>query len=140
MKQFFNTIAIIVVLIFSVQAGYSQVDSTIQLCQKQITLPFISDGQVYSAFLNGDEVAEFHVTFYGESTYRIAAYSGVSEGNLIFSLYDVDKNLLFTNKDYQNAAYWDFKFDNTVDCIIEATLEPKNLTTGIAVVLIGFQQ
>ena len=139
MKQFFNTIAIIVVLIFSMQAAYSQVDSTIRLCQKQITLPFISDGQVYSAFLNGDEVAEFHVTFYGESTYRIAAYSGTSEGasdtlQLKAGIYNL------TNKDYQNAAYWDFKFDNSVDCIIEATLEPKNLTTGIAVVLIGFQQ
>jgi len=140
MKQFFNTVAVIVALTIISGTTFAQVDSTIQLCQRQIVLPFISDGQVYSAFLNGDEVAEFHVTFYGGSTYRVAAYSGLSEGNLVFSLYDIDKNLLFTNKDYQNVGYWDFKFENSIDCVIEATLEPKNLTSGVGVVLIGFQQ
>lgn len=127
------------ILLMSNQAN-AQLDSTIMLCQKHIQLPFISDGQSYTALLNGDEVAEFYATFYGESTYRLATYSGTSEGNIIFSVYDQERNLLFTNDDFENTPYWDFKFDYTMDCIIEARLDAKYLKSGIAVMLIGFQQ
>lgn len=118
----------------------AQLDSTMQLCQRHMNLPFISDGQSYSALLNGDEVAEFYATFYGESTYRLVAYTGTTEGNIIFSVYDQERNLLFTNNDYENTPFWDFEFDYTMDCIIEAKLDAKNTTSGIAVLLIGFQQ
>ena len=37
---------------------------------------FISDGQVYRAFLEEDQVAEFSMTFYGNSTYRISTSAG----------------------------------------------------------------
>lgn len=118
----------------------AQLDATVQLCQSHMNLPFISDGQSYTALLNGDEVAEFYATFYGESIYRIVGNSGDSEGNLIFSIYDQERNLLFTNRDFENISFWDFKFDYTMDCIIEAKLDLKNSTSGIAVLLIGFQQ
>ncbi len=115
-------------------------DSTLNLCQSHMNLPYISDGQSYTALLNGDEIAEFHATFYGESIYRLVGYSGTNEGNLIFSVYDQERNLLFTNNDYQNIPFWNFEFDYTMDCIIEARLDAKHLTSGIAVLLIGFQQ
>ena len=120
--------------------SYSQLDTIMELCTKHMVTPYISDGQQYKALLNNDEIAEFHSTFYGGSTYRIVGYSGTSEGNLIFSLYDSDRNLLFSNKDYENAPYWDFEFNSTVDCIIEAKLNSKNLISGFAIMLIGFQQ
>lgn len=109
-------------------------------CTKYITHPYISDGQEYRALLNGDEVAEFHATFYGGSIYRIAACTGTADGGLIFSVYDSDKHLLFTNKDYENTPYWDFKFKTTVDCIIEAQLDLKTKNSGMAIMLIGFKQ
>jgi hypothetical protein len=135
-------IFIITVLIFSIYSNVAkaQMDSTIMLCQSQMKLPFISDGQSYTALLNGDETAEFYATFYGGSTYRIVGYSGNEEGNLIFSVYDKERNLLFSNYDYENTPYWDFEFDNTMDCIIEARLDLKNLNSGIIVLFIGFQQ
>lgn len=133
------TTIFMVALMFSNQLQ-AQLDSTMSLCQSHMNLPFISDGQSYTALLNGDEIAEFHATFYGESTYRIIAYTGTNEGNIIFSVYDQERNLIFTNNDYQNTPYWDFEFDYTMDCIIEAKLDSKNLSSGIAVLLIGFQQ
>ncbi|MCK4662982.1 MAG: hypothetical protein KAT68_08965 [Bacteroidales bacterium] len=131
---------ILLISFFINNLSYSQLDTIMELCTKHMVSPYISDGQQYKALLNNDEIAEFHSTFYGGSTYRIVGYSGTSEGNLIFSLYDSDRNLLFSNKDYENAPYWDFEFKSTVDCIIEAKLNSKNLISGFAIMLIGFKQ
>ena len=117
----------------------AQVENTTQMCAKHIVPPYVSDGQQYRALLNGEEIAEFHATFYGGSTYRISACSGTSEGSLIFSIYDKERNLLFTNRDYQNSPFWDFQFNSTMECIIEAELEKKD-GSGFAILLIGFKQ
>lgn len=140
MKKTIILLSLLVSVVFVSKKAQAQLDSTLRLCQSHMDLPFISDGQSYTALLNGDEVAEFYATFYGESTYRIVAYSGTTEGNIIFSVYDQERNLLFTNDDYENTPYWDFKFDYTMDCIIEAKLDAKYLKSGIAVMLIGFEQ
>jgi len=137
-------IAFVILLFLAINTlpykSFGQIDSTLRLCQSHMNLPFISDGQSYTALLNGEEVAEFYATFYGGSTYRIVGYTGDSEGNIVFSVYDQERNLLFTNFDFGNTPYWDFEFDYTMDCIIEAKLDSKNLTSGIAVLLIGFKQ
>lgn len=139
-KGIIYTSIIVVILALSALKSNAQIDSTLNLCKKQMILPFVTDGQTYKALLNGDETAEFYATFYGESTYRIVGYSGNSKGNLIFSVYDKERNLLFTNTDYKNAPYWDFEFEYSMDCIIEAKLDSKNKKSGFAVLLIGFKQ
>jgi hypothetical protein len=121
----------------------AQCDSIANGCAKRNMDPsFISDGQQYRALLvNSDETAEFHTTFYGGSIYRIAACSGMTDGNLVFSVFDSQHNLLFTNSNHDNAPYWDFKVKSTVDCIIDAQLNSTtNSGSGCAVILIGFKQ
>lgn len=140
MKNIGYTILLILVVMILPQVSSAQLDSTMNKCRSKMVMPFVTDGQTYTALINGDEVAEFHSTFYGENTYRIVGYSGKEEGNLIFSIYDRDRNLLFSNIDYNNAPYWDLEFDYSMDCIIEARLDSKNITSGFAVLLIGFQQ
>ena len=120
--------------------SYSQLDTIMELCTKHMVTPYISDGQQYKALLNNDEIAEFHATFYGGSTYRIVGFSGLQKGNLAITVYDEERNILFSNTDYENIPYWDFKFNSTLNCIIEAKLDSKNLTSGITVLLIGFIQ
>ena len=119
-------------------------DTVASVCAKHFANQFISDGQQYRALLmNADETAEFHVTLYGGTLYRIAACSGLKDGDLVFSVYDTDteRNLLFTNKDFKNSPYWDFKISNTLDCVIEAKLDNEgSKSSGRAVVLIGFKQ
>lgn len=115
-------------------------DTVANICIKHLENKFISDGQQYrSLLMNNDETAEFHTVLYGGTIYRIAACSGLTDGNLIFSVYDTERHLLFTNHDFKNAPYWDFKINNTLDCIIEAKLDGPQ-TSGRAVVLIGFKQ
>jgi hypothetical protein len=120
----------------------AQCDTIARMCEKHIIASFISDGQQYrSLLLNSEEYAEFHTTFFGETTYRIAACSGTSDGNLIFNIYDQDRHLLFSNRNQKNAPYWDFKVKSTVETIIEAQLDVnRNPGSGCAVILIGFKQ
>ena len=105
---------------------------------KQLNRIFISDGQVYRAFLNDDEAAEFEVTFYGGSTYRIATSAGSDDTYIIFEVYDKERNLLFSNEDYEYAPYWDFEIENSLDCTIEVKLDVDKKLSGCASVMIGF--
>ena len=120
----------------------AQCDSIAKLCTKHIIAQFVSDGQSYRSLLvDSEETAEFHTTFFGETTYRLAACSGKTDGNLIFNIYDQDRHLLFTNKNFANSPYWDFKVKSTIEATIEAQLDAsKNSGSGCAVILIGFKQ
>ncbi len=141
MKKIF-ALSILIISLFSVKTNYAQgiCDTIVSRCTQHLPANYISDGQAYNALLINDEIAEFHVTLYGNSIYRIAACSGLEDGNLIFSVYDQNRNLLFTNKDFANAPYWDFKITNTLDCIIEAQLDIEKVSSGCAVLLIGFKK
>lgn len=129
-------------LAFVLQTSYVQAQEEVitAVCDKYMLPPFVSDGQQYRALINTDEVAEFRATFYGGSVYRITACSGKEEGQLIFSIYDRERNELFSNRGFNNAPYWDFKFNSTVDCIIEAYLAPTGPTSGFAILQIGFSK
>lgn len=99
---------------------------------------FISDGQVYRTFLNDDEASEFESTFYGGSTYRIATSAGIEDNYIIFEVYDKERNLLFSNEDYEYAPYWDFSVENSLNCTIEVKLDVDKKVSGCASVMIGF--
>lgn len=139
-KHIFTFISLAVISFVFASKASAQCDTIATLCSKHMTSKYISDGQSYRALLLDQEVAEFHVTLFGGSTYRIAACSGLSDGNLIFSVFDQERNLLFTNSEHKNAPYWDFKLKSTVDVIIEAQLAGGNTASGCAVLLIGFKQ
>lgn len=120
--------------------AFAQCDTIASICEKNITAEYIPDGQFYRALLREDEVAEFEATLFGGATYRVAACSGLSEGNLIFSVYDKQRNLLFSNKELNNEPYWDLVVANTLDVIINAELDPGKANSGCAVLLIGFKR
>ncbi|HTL80807.1 MAG TPA: hypothetical protein VL651_03835 [Bacteroidia bacterium] len=145
MKKFFLFLLVTAGVAFAEQAS-AQCDSTSHLCAKHIIPPFVSDGQTYRALVLSGQNAEFKTTFFQGSTYRIAAGSGLTEGNLIFSIYSEDPNtgerqLIFTNSQHDYAPYWDFKVNATVEVVIEASLNPSSgKDSGCAVMLIGFKQ
>jgi hypothetical protein len=99
---------------------------------------FISDGQVYRAFLRDDEASEFQSTFYGGSTYRIATSAGIKDNYIIFEVFDTERNLLFSNEDYEYAPYWDFSVENSLNVTIEVKLDVDKKVSGCASVMIGF--
>ncbi len=143
MRQLLTLLAIVFI---SGHTFSQECDSLANICYKHLSADaksgkvFISDGQVYKAFVDAEQSAEFKVTLYGGSLYRIAATAGSKGDYVIFSVYDKDHNLLFTNEDFGNKPYWDFKVDNTLDCYIEARLDLDKKVSGCIVVLLGFQK
>jgi len=120
--------------------SHAQCDTIAVACQNFITQNYISDGQVYRSLLNGDDVAEFQSTLFGGNTYRIAVCSGISDSNLIFRLSDQERNVLFSNTDYDKEPYWDFYVENTMQVSIEVLLDNTRKDSGCAVVVIGFKK
>jgi hypothetical protein len=139
MKKITTLLMLIALISFSSEM-FAQCDSLADYCQKHITSQYISDGQTYRALLSGDDVAEFQTTLFKGTTYRIAACSGSTDNNLIFKIVDQDKNILFSNADYSNAAYWDFFVEYTMSVTIESTLDKNKTDSGCAVIVIGFKK
>lgn len=135
-----NFILLVALALSSTFAANAQCDDIADVCADHLSKAFISDGQFYRALLFGDQVAEFETTLFGASTYRVVACSGDQPGNLIFRVYDQERNLLFTNAEYSNAPHWDFVVSNTMNCIIEAQLDPNRIESGCAVLVIGFKK
>lgn len=98
---------------------------------------FVSDGQVYTAFLD-NEKAEFKTTLYGGSVYRIAASAGTRDDFALFTIKDLDDNVLFTNRNQKNSPYWDFKIESTIPVVIQTELDTDKKITGCIVMMIGF--
>ncbi|MEX2597864.1 MAG: hypothetical protein WEC59_13145 [Salibacteraceae bacterium] len=121
-------------------SAVAQCEITADVCQSHITDRYLSDGQHYRALLLNDQVAEFNATLYGGTTYRLAACSGTQDGNLIFRMFDKERNLIYKNDDFQNAPHWDFQMESTIDVIIEAELDPIAGASGCAVMLMGFRR
>lgn len=107
-------------------------------CRGNFQHPYIVTNQPFKALLAGDEIAEFKLTLFSGTTYRISAGSA---GNkyIIFSVFDNNHNLLFTNKDYDNAPYWDFQVEGYMDCIVEAKLDNSIAQSGFAIIMTGFK-
>jgi len=87
---------------------------------------YLSDGKDHRALLSGAEIAEFVVTFFAGNKYRIAACTGVG-GPLSFTVLDHLGNLLFTNKEHENAPYWDLEFPITIESKIVIQLPPETI-------------
>lgn len=135
-------LSVLAVLMSTFSATAQDCDSVARVVETYIInddkgKPFVSDGQMYVAFLD-NEKAEFKTTLYGGSYYRVAASAGVKDDYVIFSIFDLEDNLLFTNKDYKNSPYWDFKIENTVPVRIQTELDTDKKVTGCAVMMIGF--
>lgn len=139
LKYFFSASLFVVLSVaFSID-GKAQCDTIAKICSDNFTEEYLSDGQQYRALLIDDQTAEFHLTLYGGSTYRFGACSGMDSGNLIFRMYDSERNELFSNEKYSLSPYWDFEINSTLNVIIEANLNEKKLSSGCAVLLVGFK-
>ncbi len=127
-------------LSISAQSTCDEINNIVNQNLKIGNRTFISDGQVYKAFLDGDENAEFQTTFFSGSTYRISTSAGDEENFVVFTVYDQERNVLFANENFEKAQYWDFQTLNTVTCTIEARLDPTLKSSGCLVMMIGFEQ
>ncbi len=118
----------------------AQLDSVMSECKSFLDKNYISDGQQYMSLITGDQTAEFSVIFYGGNTYRVIICGGNENSELMFSLYDKYRNELFKSSDFNNTNYWDFQFESTVECFIEARFSKNINISGFAVILVGLKK
>jgi len=140
MKKFIFKYSFFIALFISFAGEVNaQCDTIATICNQNFTREYLSDGQDYRALLFDDQTAEFHLTLYGQSIYRFAACSGRTSGNLIFRVYDKDRNDIFNSSEHENAPYWDFNVTSTLDVIVEGNLNLDEVESGCAVLLVGFK-
>lgn len=139
LKYYFPSFLFIALSVCFASTASAQCDTIAKICSDNFTEEYLSDGQQYRALLIDDQTAEFHLTLYGGSTYRFSACSGMNDGNLIFRMYDSERNQLFSNNEHSLSPYWDFKINSTLNVIIEANLNEKKISSGCAVLLVGFK-
>lgn len=135
----FLYIILVSALSFTVKSAKSQVEQLQNICSLYFSPEYISDGQEYFASLKPDQKVEFRTTFYGENTYRIVACTNLKKGDLVFTVFDTEKNLLFTNANYNFSQYWDFKFASSITCIIQVDVKNSKFIPGYVMLLIGYK-
>ncbi|MGE0077963.1 MAG: hypothetical protein AB7S48_08905 [Bacteroidales bacterium] len=118
----------------------AQIEQLENICSLYFPPEYITDGQEYFAPLKPDQKIEFRTTFFSDNTYRIVACTNLRKGKLVFSVYDTDKNLLFTNESFDYSPFWDLKFTSTVTCVIQVDVKSSKFTPGYVMLLIGFKQ
>lgn len=117
----------------------AQLEQLQNICALYFSPEYISDGQEYFAPLKPDQKTEFRTTFFEDNTYRIIACTNVKRGDVVFSVYDTEKNLLFSNANYDYSPYWDFRFASTVTCIIQVDVKTTRFTPGFIMLQIGYK-
>ncbi len=126
--------------LFSLGAFSQNCDGVVKECQRLLlTAGFISDGQVYTAFLDREK-AEFKTTLYGGTTYRVATSAGTKDNYALFTITDPEGHTLFSNRNYKNAPYWDFKVEESIPVTIQTELDLDLKTSGCVVMMIGFKR
>jgi hypothetical protein len=139
MRNVFIAITAMAFVTCGTHRANAQIEQLQNICSLYFSPEFISDGQEYFAPLKPDQNVEFRTTFFGGNTYRIVACTNVRRGNLVFSVFDTEKNLLFTNANYDNSPYWDFQFASTVTCIIRVNVKSATFVPGYVMLLIGYK-
>lgn len=135
-----HTFLLLIAFLFGSSICSAQFEALSNGCKKNFPSEFVSDGQEYYASLKPDQKIEFRTTFFGNNTYRLAACTNLSEGHLSFSIFDTDKNLLFTNESQDYSPYWNFRFTSTITCIIQVEMKSEKFKPGYVMLLIGYKQ
>ncbi len=131
---------IFIMLSFSLEGQEKTYNNSLNNCENLLNDGYISDGQVYLANFNSNNNAEFHTTFYGGSMYRIIACSDIKDHKLIINIFDTEKNLLYSNINYDYIPFWNFSFTSTVECVIVIKVDAKETIKKPVKLLIGFKE
>lgn len=75
--------------------------------------PYTHDGNYHATVLSEGEEAELYKTFYSDMEYRMTVCGDESLPPLEFLVLDVNKNILYSNKEANNARTWDFKLQSS---------------------------
>ena len=109
-----KTILLPAILLIAI-SGY--VNAQCKAFAKRECLPnlvsFTHDGNYHAAVLVEGEEAELYKTFYSDMDYRVSIVGDEKLPDIEFRVFDVNKNVLYSNKDKNYANTWDFKLQSS---------------------------
>ena len=130
--------------------GYSQCKGFAKKKCLPALKPFIHNGQLNSTTLMAGESAELVMTFHAGQQYRVMICAQQSLKKVSFKLMDMDREILFSSEDQNDAKNWDFNVKATQQMIILVSVpragkhDAAKLTgtlsiSGCVALLVGFK-
>jgi hypothetical protein len=111
---------------------------------KTALAPYIHDGNYNALILNEGQNAEIYKTFYADTEYRLHFSHEEVLPNIVFTVKNQDREVLFSNETDPSVKSWDFKLEKSQKLIITFKI-PKDkssssteLKRGCISILVGF--
>lgn len=145
MKRVLPIYIIFITLLISYQTISAQCKGFAKkICKTELD-PYIHDGNFHAAVLTEGEEAELYKTFYSDTEYRIAVCGSDALPNIEFKVIDVNKNILYSNKDNNFKRTWDFKLQASQQLKIVVKVHPSGKTadevlSGCVSIMFGFKE
>lgn len=140
-----KTIPIIAIFVFAFSGS---VDAQCKAFAKKECFPklenYTHDGNYHAAVLVEGEEAELYKTFYSDMEYRVAIVGESKLPAVEFKIMDINKNVLYTNKDHEFASTWDFKLQSSQQLKIVVKVSSFNKAgdtpaSGCVAIMFGFK-
>lgn len=143
--RIFRIIPVLTLLLF---ATIANVDGQCKAFAKKVCIPelggYTHDGNYHAAILVEGEEAELYKTFYSDMEYRVAICGEDKLPQVEFKVLDANKNVLYTNKDFNYAKTWDFKLQSSQQLKIVVKVSSFNKpgdtpASGCVAIMFGFK-
>jgi hypothetical protein len=145
MRRIYLLFLITFIAAFTASNSYSQCKSFAKKICKLELIPYIHDGNYHAAILTEGEEAELYKTFYNGQNYRIAICGTDALPDIEFKVVDAYKNVLFDNREHNNARIWDFNLESSQQLKIEVKVpvsgkEKEYPASGCVAIMFGFDE
>lgn len=107
-------------------------------------MSYTHDGNYHAAVLVEGEEAELYKTFYSDMDYRVSIVGDEKLSDIEFTVLDVNKNVLYSNKDKNFSSTWDFRLQSSqqlkfVIRIPSSSRSGQTPTSGCVAIMFGFK-
>jgi len=140
-----RSIPILAIFVFALSVS---ADAQCKAFAKNKCLPelqnYTHDGNYHAAVLVEGEEAELYKTFYSDMDYRVAIIGEGSLPAVEFKVMDINKNVLYSNREHNNATTWDFKLQSSQQLKIVVKVSSLNKpgetpASGCVAIMFGFK-
>jgi len=120
-------------------AANAQNKNQISICETFFNESYISDGQYNNTIIKKGESKSINITLLGGNTYRIAV-CGEKSKKIHYTLKDQKGNILFSNKEFEYAPYWDFEIKQTLECNLIMYNDDTTISNDKTILIIGYKK
>ncbi len=142
MKIFKKSFLIALLFAFSVYSAKSQCEEFAQSECKSELGNYLHDGNYNATTLTQGQHIELVKTFYSGLNHRIVVCATNELPDILFEVFDGDRNLVFSNKNEDYTMMWDFAVETSQQLIVSITVpissDEKFAKSGCTAVLLGF--